>query len=537
MKLIKIIIAVLSLFSFGIAFQSCLRGSKPLDRVEARIHLPSDSSLRILRQIDVNSLDSESEKALYGLLMWSAIDRTAQPFPNDSLIDFSIAYFSAKDDEKHLAAALFYKARMYKRMNDHEHALLLYLKAAGLSVSSLDDVSRGNLHSDLADITLCMGDHKRAESEYRKSIIFLEKNDPYRRLSEVYLGLGKTFSIIQQYDSAEHYYKKALLYVSDKSFRSDYLFEVGCNYHRQRSNDSATYYLRTSLALPDHNESNLSACYYTLGRIFFDEGKLDSADVYARHSLDYSTNIYDQREAYKILTDIEFLTIGKDQAPYYVKLYEACNDSIRRIESRTKLLLQGNSYSERHFIPDARTNYSIIFISIFVILIIFIVIILFMHVKSKNEKRAMEQKKYEERNSYLNDRISLIHAKIDVTKKQLSSGKKLLTIAEKEEALNSVYNEIFRLDNFELFVSQMEIYAGDFLNELKVYYPSLSEKELIWCILQLFRIDQSDILTIIGYKPSGYGKFKQRLARRLGVSNASALNEFLQDFFEKYSNI
>lgn len=76
--------------------------------------------------------------------------------------------------------------------------------------------------------------------------------------------------------------------------------------------------------------------------------------------------------------------------------------------------------------------------------------------------------------------------------------------------------------------------TGELTKELNKKPYGLNNKELKWCYLQLLGIEQADLLTLIDCKPVSYSKFKQRLAQKLQLADATMLHQFLHhdDFID-----
>lgn len=92
-----------------ILLASCQQTSHKLRLVEEIIDNQPDSALKILRNIDYKNEKSNGDKALYGILMFKALDKNYQTLAPDSLINFSIDYYQKENDNEKLGEALFFK--------------------------------------------------------------------------------------------------------------------------------------------------------------------------------------------------------------------------------------------------------------------------------------------------------------------------------------------------------------------------------------------------------------------------------------------
>ena len=85
-----------------------------LNNAERMMETHPDFALRILKSMKPDQTKSESNRALYGLLLFQALDKNYKPLQPDSIIDFSINYYVRTNDKPRLASCYFYKGRMCK---------------------------------------------------------------------------------------------------------------------------------------------------------------------------------------------------------------------------------------------------------------------------------------------------------------------------------------------------------------------------------------------------------------------------------------
>ena len=87
-----------------------------------------DSALHILQRMHPNQSFLDADRALYGILLFQALDKSNKTLQPDSAINFSVSYYQNTNDKQHLAIAYYYKARLYKRAQQFDQATILYLK-------------------------------------------------------------------------------------------------------------------------------------------------------------------------------------------------------------------------------------------------------------------------------------------------------------------------------------------------------------------------------------------------------------------------
>ena len=120
---------LLYFFFLIVILTSCQQTSQKLRLAEEIIETQPDSALKILREIDFQNEKSDRNKALYGILMFKALDKNYLSLTPDSLINFSIKFYQDKNDNEKLGEALFYKGRSYNYANQYENATKFYMLA------------------------------------------------------------------------------------------------------------------------------------------------------------------------------------------------------------------------------------------------------------------------------------------------------------------------------------------------------------------------------------------------------------------------
>ena len=122
-------LSIYSLILVLLSLTGCSHTPKDLQRAELLMESAPDSSLHILQHISPNNYMPNSSKALYGLLMFQALDKNFLTLTPDTLINYSIAYYERAGEKSSLAAAYLYKGRMYKYALRYEDATMCLMKA------------------------------------------------------------------------------------------------------------------------------------------------------------------------------------------------------------------------------------------------------------------------------------------------------------------------------------------------------------------------------------------------------------------------
>ena len=142
---------------------SCNRHSaewSTLLSVEEWIIDDPDSAMDVLDAIDTTSLCGEEERALYGLLMTMAQEKTNIVVADDSLIRLAARYFEDKGDQRREMIANCYLGMVRYDLERHSEAIVNYYKAkeiaekvgdwfyAGLACRGLSDIYNATLNKE-----------------------------------------------------------------------------------------------------------------------------------------------------------------------------------------------------------------------------------------------------------------------------------------------------------------------------------------------------------------------------------------------------
>lgn len=129
MRYIKILVWVVVVFMFSCCGNVDADLNDKLDRVEALIDEMPDSAMIILKTIDGDAIDAESQKARYALYYTNALKRNYIQETNDSLINIAIDYYRSNGDARQLCQSLILQSEIYINNRDYDKAMLSCLEA------------------------------------------------------------------------------------------------------------------------------------------------------------------------------------------------------------------------------------------------------------------------------------------------------------------------------------------------------------------------------------------------------------------------
>jgi len=486
-----------------------------------------DSALYILQHLKPEINKSAATRALYGLLLYHALERTDRNIQPDSVIDFSIKYYQNQNDKIHLAGCYFYKGHMFKHKQRNDDASILYLKALDCLKNKNENILLGRIYTDMGDIYSLQLNNREALKKYNLSLNFFNKAKRKIEAGFVLLHFGSTFSILKKHEIAHKYFKYVISNNKDSILIGAAYLEIGIDFSRNKQLDSAQLYLRKSLRFPFRNNTNSIRCYY-LADLLFDKDQFDSAYHYAQIALKHPANFYFQRDCYRILTNIEYTRKNLKQMGVYLSHYQDCNDSIRMVVSQTKISELEKLHNSSLEVKTSRLKMILIVSVLLIVMSIsgFLVALLYKRNKLKRLQIHAFKQQLNNKQEFVSQRLT---RKIEETRASQTEGRKNASVEERERLDKDVYNIALHLDNWDDFNREMNHAFNNIILSLNSEFTSITRKEIIWCCLQLLDIPLADRMLLLEASSDSLYKLKQRLAHKLNLRTTKELSSFLKD--------
>jgi len=486
-----------------------------------------DSALFILEHINPRNLKFDSNRALYGLLLYQALDKNEKPLVADSLIDFSTEYYLERNDNFHLAFCYFYKARIFKKVQRFDNAASYYIKALDCLQDSKEYILLGRIYADMGDICSFQFENKEAIKKYKISLDYFRKVRDRKEILYRLIDIGRAYRFNKRCSIAQKFYNYVSRNVTDSMVRGVIYQEIGSNYYWIRQYDSAQYYLRKSLCYPFKN-ANYSIRCYNLADLSFDLAQYDSAHYYASKALRYPANFFTQRECYRILVNVEYLRKDIKQMGKYMTQYQNCGDSIRKIESQTKITVLENLHNTTLEVKGSKQSMNLIVTILLTVLLLSGFIVYFLYRRNRLKKVQLDV--YKQKLSHKQKVVALSLAKkIEVTKVLQAERRKNASVDQRLMLDVELYNNCLYIDDWDRFVVEMNQSLNHIVDKLQSNYPTISQKEIIWCCLQLIDIPHNDKILLLGSSSDSLYKLKQRLAHKMNLSSTKKLDILLKD--------
>ena len=538
---------------------SCSLTPRELTTADRLMETAPDSALHILQHASASNYTSQSTRALYGLLMIQALNQNLLPLKPDSLLDFSIDYYQKHPDKDRLGACYLYKGRSCKARLQYEKAVEFYMKALDELQGSKNLILLGRINFDLGDINILQNDYALAREKYTMAYGYFMRAKLNAQAFYSRLNIGRTYHQAKDYKSAQRYYRKLVTLPEDSLQQGALLQEIALNYYDDKRLDSALVYYRRLIHYP-YMGNNMSIRYNYLANVFFDLNNVDSAYIYAKAALEFEPGIRTQRECYRILTNTEYLKGNMKEMSSYMNHYVRLGDSLRRIDAQTKGSILENIHNTNLEVEKTRNKVWYLLGCLVLVMLGGFLLYSRLHRRTKIEKIHLETQKIQTREIHkkqietekirmqaekmhteethskqkagIRAEIMLKHGdalleKMEALKAEQSSERKKATLAQRELLDRKIYDKLLHFNDINFFYRQMDTVLNNLVSKLKKRYPSLSDKEICWCCLFLLKVPTTDIYMLLHYQVGSLKKMRQRLAQKLVLSGAPALNDFL----------
>ncbi len=487
-----------------------------------------DSALHILQHIQPGQTFNDADRALYGILLFQTLDKNNKLLQPDSAISFSVRYYENRNENKNLAIAYYYKARLYKKIQRFDNATELYLKALDIFQKNENYIFLGKVYSEIGDICTMQKDYKEALSKYKTAFKYFQVVNDTIQTSYKMIDIGRAHRFLKEHDKALESYRKAIYQRKDSLLFGSVFQEIGLNYLDSKKYDSAKFYLRESLKFPYKGTNYAIRCCY-LGDVFFKVNQFDSASYYANFALNYPATFFNQRDCYRILANTEYMRGDFQRMGQYMTKYQECTDSVRQIEIQTKSTVLEDIHETKSAFVKSK-HFSLILA--FVILIIILVSYFIFNQLSKRNKN--KEKQLENTETKLTQKQVLLKEnlkkKIEENKFLKAAAYKKATLSERELIDKEIYTYCLHLDDWNAYEKLMNQTFNNLFLVLKEKCTDINRKELILCSFILLDVPTTDITLILECQQGSLYKLKYRLSQKLKLSGAKELDQLLQTF-------
>ncbi|MDH6310377.1 tetratricopeptide (TPR) repeat protein [Dysgonomonas sp. PFB1-18] len=501
-----------------------------------------DSVLHLLQNLEPHYPEmTDKQKAAYGLLLFQvkyALGIDAMPVEK---IDHSINYYKKNNDKKSLANSYLYKARMYTTKRKYPEAIQELLETLKYIDPDKDINMFGSVYFNLGLISGYQGELEQAIEYYKQAKQYYEKSGNTENITKIYVAEGWVYQAMEHFEDAILAARKALNSNPAPITQGDLLSNIGNSYIYMQEPDSALYYLHQSLEYP-YLSTNLSLRLYNIGNVYTSIGSYDSAKVYIEKALSHPINIYIEEECYQALSKIAIVKNDKENLSVYMAKQQACMDSIRKIEKQPSIKLFDKIYRSEAEASKIKQQQIYFIGGIIGLILASTLILLWMYrgnrkkqIKADTYKSELDKQNVllEQKHEQLEQKQELLLLEfadeLERTRTKYAEMRKNATFEQRMQLEKDVYDNVLHINDEKAFTEKASRLLNDLPKKLKENYPDITDKEIMWCCLFMLQLSTTDISLIMDYKQSSQYKFKQRLCKKLGFTNAKDLEQMLRE--------
>jgi len=405
--------------------------------------------------------------------------------------------------------------------------------------------------------------YKTALPYYEKALEYYRLCDDTSRQAIVLRNLGRTYSMIQEPDSAVRYYEKALhLAVGNEQ---EILSELGDLYIIKGEYAKASDYLNRSFEYKSITTEPYHT-YLSYGKLFYFINNKDSAVYYLEKCLE-SNNDETQMDAYEYLAKI-----SKDDKNWneYSRIQEQYEELSKRINERTHTetiaqmehLYNYQSIENELSKSEIENIYkkNIIFICLIIIIILFIVLVAgYNYIKKERTEKMLQKQRFEklkaeqlryslgqiEKNKqYIIEleeklsgqqasrdefeRLSLEKERVDIENRRIEYENKertqLFGQLQKSNIYHKFNNEVgFRAtdNDWKELESLINHTFPQFSRQLHLLLPKMTDIEFNVCCLVKINVPATNIAIIISRSRQSVTMIRKRLYNKIYGENGS----------------
>ncbi len=268
----------------------------------------NDSAVQLLEQVGDSMLrQDEGAQMAYKLIRIKAYDRARQPFDEEDEIFNILDYFEKKGDKALLPVALYYAGRHTSKQHDTPSALGYFRRAHQMIANDSSNILNGWICGQTGYLYFQQMLYEESRTHFSEALRYgIVSKDTVHMIYSI-RDIGGSYQMMGDIATCDTYLHKALRLAEEKRdtmMVRNILCSLADNNIEMERYDSAMVYLRPLLT--NVHKSVESAIYTNASKIYYHQGKLDSALYYIGKVLDVG-NVYGKKAAYRNRTRIDLI--------------------------------------------------------------------------------------------------------------------------------------------------------------------------------------------------------------------------------------
>jgi hypothetical protein len=528
---------------------ACHRSPKlplPMQRAEAMMQPHPDSALAILASMTPPPTAQRFQFEAWKVLLVQARDRNYLPItPYERAIRRSVTYFDsiATDATSLRAKAHYYLGRIYQDKEDDANTVREFLTAEPLAEEAKDTTMMINAKSNIGYALWNNNFLQSADSIYRQVIPLEEKKHDWEGLAIAFNKIGDI--AIQQASHNKKLIERYLLlswqcisHTDNNEIKRVSLLTLGSFYRRNKQYDLAIHYAKMGLSISPGSLSD--GFNLTLGALYTDAGKFDSAMVYLKKTMGSISHLVRSGACQK-MSDIYLKQHNYAKALYYKNLSDSYDDNTIKTNNKSENI----SFSMKNTLISQTKEQSKVLNHKKVIVIIFafslILLLCFFTLLYYIIKKQTLAKEYQDHLLNEKRRDETTKAQIQEIIELRAQEKKNLQSREDFKSLPAYSRLVALRDSNRKEDSRQKLEATDweeietevnsiiphFAARLTKAYPKMTSSDIEFCIVSLFGFSFNDIPYVLGVSFQALYKRKNAILSHTGLESLAQLEEYL----------
>ncbi len=270
---------------------------------------------------DVDNLSAE-QRARYAFLCTQAMHKCHISFPNDSLINVAVEYFTRHNKNHYAAKALLYKGMIHTQygIRNFEKAEKAFAQSEKWFKGIEDDQYKAMLYNQYASLLSSRARYRDALPYFKNAYFFYYKLDSFSEMFTACRRIANIYLHLRDMENAKAYYEKGLQY---KDKVSSLLYYFYLKDYADYFSESKEYEKAEQMLLECAQHIKTKAvydAYLKLAYLYYDKEEYDKAMVYTDKIL-RSNDSYWLYCCYQLLSRIYHRQGRYDDAERYYELY------------------------------------------------------------------------------------------------------------------------------------------------------------------------------------------------------------------------
>ena len=496
--------------------------SSKLSEIDSLVNAEKyDSAYHEVNKINPQSINSPDERAYYNLLLTQTSVLTNNPYPPDSLIDFSISFYGKKVDKKKLCDSYYYKACYLINKGEYPEAILLLKKAEELANQINSSYHQMKVASSITFINEMCGNYDMQLQYAKKTLKYALETKMNNWIAFSYCKISKAYLYLNEIDSAIVFAEVVISHLSyvDKEDMPDILNTIGYSYLGKDIEKAKSFFERSLSYKP------LTSTYENLAWVYHQEGNEEKAYELWKQALLTEDNAPQDRILYNIL-HYNLTHNNIDDACKQLYDMASIKDSLNNVlKDRTIQKIQ-QEYDEKK--TEEEHQQEILRWVVAALILIIVILLLLGYIRYKRFKAKIRLTEHQMLiNSYQNE-INLLKGQNKGNEQQIADfNRKINDLIEQEsprlykgkmlydQVMHNEPNITWTQDDFICFIDFYKAnYFSSYMKMVRKYHPKTIHNTFFLLLYELGKEDK-DIRQIMGITQEAIRSTRFRINQNL----------------------